>query len=167
MEGHLRSFHHCVTALHNAESTAPLTTLPLWPIKQTNAEKCCAKMADKKPTRKIVPVFCDRPPPKLEPWEDTWKSINDFSPIRENKSPEPAPLHSRPLHSRPTHRASVLGTRNNRRTDKDENIPPPSTQPRRPVLSPSFSAAPGGSKVSQRSGKFKVKYLCFPNNLFY
>ncbi|KJA15737.1 hypothetical protein HYPSUDRAFT_58638 [Hypholoma sublateritium FD-334 SS-4] len=107
-------------------------------------------MASKKAPRKTVPVFCDLPPPKLEPWEETWKSMMDFSPIRGDRSPEPAPLDSRPLHQ-----ASVLATRNNRKVDDDENIPPPSTQPRRPVLSPSFSAAPGGSKVPQRSGKFK------------
>lgn len=129
-------------------------------------EKVCPKMADKKPPRKIIPVFCEQSLPKLKPWNDTWKTLLDFSPVQEHGSPEPAHQHSRPLHQ-PFFQSAHPGRKMGADKNKENIPPPPSTQPRQPASSPLFDDAPGGSKVSiiastQHINKLKVKYLCFP-----
>ncbi|KAF8171893.1 hypothetical protein BJ912DRAFT_932628 [Pholiota molesta] len=120
------------------------------------------EMADKIPHRRIIPVYCTQPAPKLMAWEESLAELRNFSPIREfrDSSPESAPRRPRYRRQPPFQDDCA-----SHRVLNDENIPPPSTQPRRPQDSALFgTAAPGGSQVqtiasTQRNNNNKRKRI--------
>lgn len=114
------------------------------------------KMAGKKHHRNIIPLLPTQPLPKLHPWEDTWGSLQNFSPEREHPSTELAIPRSR--------YRQQASPRTSHRMINDENIPPPSTQPRRSGASPLFDATVPNVMPTQHSSKLKVGCLCFSNN---
>ena len=77
-------------------------------------------MAEKRPQRYIIPVECTQPVAKPYPWEDTWESINNFSPERELGVKEPEHTQPRRRHQR--------SSQTRHKKIVDENKPPPSRQ---------------------------------------
>ncbi len=77
-------------------------------------------MADKKPQRYIVPVECTQPIAKPNPWEDTWESINNFSPERTLGVKEQKPTLAPRRHQSSSQTSPEMVV--------DEDGPPPSTE---------------------------------------
>ncbi len=115
----------------------------------------CIKMADKKPHRKIVPVYCDQPPPNLEPWEDTWATLNNFSPERLG---DPFPLPNRTASTKPCdcHQPSAHASQ---KVARNEIIPSPKKGRYNSGPSTSFNAAVPNATLTKH--KLKVGCLQF------
>lgn len=124
-------------------------------IKQVKTAKKCIKMADKKPHRKIVPVYCDLPPPKLEPWEDMWASINNFSPERLG-DPFSLPKETASMNPRNRRQPSAHASQ---RVASNEIIPSPKKERHHSGPSSLFNAAAPNATLTKR--KLKVDYLQF------
>lgn len=119
-------------------------------------------MADKIPHRRIIPLYPNHPLPKPVALEE---SNSWFPPIKIGRTPNSGPQPSR-YHSQ---QSSPPNHSRHRVPDNDENVPPPSTQPRRNLDSSTASnaAALGGREVevialTQRRNK--VGHLCFSND---
>lgn len=125
-------------------------------------------MADKNPHRRVpVALFCTQPAPQPMDLED---DIYSFPPIRVGRNSPPHPESEPPRSRYCRHQASQDVTAS-RRVPNDENVPPPSTQPRcRPEASIQLdTAAPGGSILqaigSTQSYSNKVNHLHFSTDL--
>lgn len=115
-------------------------------------------MADKNPQRCVVPLFCTQPTPQPMDLED---NIFYFPPIRV------AELESRYSPYRSQQPSQGITARH--REPNEENIPPPSTQPRHcpEASTPVETAALGGcgmqATASTQRGS-KVNCLYFSND---
>ncbi len=109
-------------------------------------------MADKKPHRKIVPVYCDQPPPELEPWEDTWATMNNFSPERLG---DPFPLPNYIASTNPSDRRQQ-SAHASQKVDRNEIIPSPKKGRYNSGPSSLFNAAVPNATLT----KHKLKVSC-------
>lgn len=121
--------------------------------KQVDLAKELPKMADKIPQRKFVSVYPTKPLPPVELADDIWS----FSPIRVARSSSPDLERQPSLYHI---RQSSLYNYSHHDMPDNENIPPPSTQPRRHLDTSAWSnaAAPGDGEIqltalTQRSNK--------------
>ncbi len=114
-------------------------------------------MADKKPKRKIVPVYCDQPSPKPLPGEDTWASMMNFSPERLGGL---VPQESAPTNASNRRQPSA---HTSQKVVKERDVPPPKRKHHRSGSNPLLNAAVPDTTPTRR--KLKVGRLQFYNSL--